>query len=88
MPDEDRRDTIRTALSMIRADWQGDDESSRHLWESCEDREALARELAHLCRETMERLAAVAGVSTGEMLHRQAARLVPPGENWRTAADE
>ena len=84
--EEQRRQSTRAALSMVRADWQSDDEATRRLWHDCEDQEALARELARLCRETMERLASVAGVSTGEMLHRQALRLLPPGAFRRDAA--
>lgn len=80
--DEARRDAMRVALSLVRADWQGDELTWRRLWNDCPDQEALARELVRMCRESLERLASVAGVSTGEMLHRQATRLVPPDSAW------
>jgi hypothetical protein len=80
--DEARREATRVALSLVRADWQGDELSWRRLWNDCPDQEGLARELVRMCRESLERLASVAGVSTGEMLHRQATRLVPPDATW------
>jgi len=85
---EQQRESTRVALSMVRADWQGDEQSARRLWRDCDDHEALARELARLCRETMERLATAAGVSTGEMLHRQSLRLLPPGTFQRAPAGD
>jgi len=83
--DEARREATRVALSLVRADWQGDELSWRRLWNDCPDQEALARELVRMCRESLERLASVAGVSTGEMLHRQATRLVPPDLTFTAA---
>lgn len=70
-------DATRTALAMVRADWQHDDEGWSQLWAVADDPAAVARELSTLCRETLEHLASVAGVSTGEMLHRLAAKLIP-----------
>jgi len=84
--DEARREATRVALSLVRADWQGDELSWRRLWNDCPDQEALARELVRMCRESLERLASIAGVSTGEMLHRQATRLVPPDSTWAAVA--
>jgi hypothetical protein len=80
--DEARREAMRVALSLVRADWQGDELTWRRLWHDCPDQEALAHELVRMCRESLERLASVAGVSTGEMLHRQATRLVPSDAEW------
>lgn len=62
---------------MLRADWQGDEDSWNQLWAAADDRGAVARELTRLCRENLDRLANVAGVSTAEMLHRRAAELIP-----------
>lgn len=77
-----RRDTdaTRVALAMVRADWQGDDEAWAQLWAVADDRSGVARELTRLCRENLEQLALVAGVSTAEMLHRMAGRLIPHPE--------
>ena len=73
-------DATRVALAMVRADWQGDEETWNQLWGVTEDPGELARELTRLCREQLERLAAVGGVSTAEMLHRLAAQLIPHPE--------
>lgn len=70
-------DATRVALAMVRADWQGDEESWNQLWAVADDRGEVARELTRLCRENLDRLASVAGVSTAEMLHRMAAQLIP-----------
>lgn len=70
-------DATRTALAMIRADWQGDDETWAQLWTAADDHVAVVRELTRLCRQNLERVAAVGGVSTGEMFHRMASLLVP-----------
>lgn len=70
-------DATRVALAMIRADWQGDEDELAQLWATADDPAAVARELAHLCRQNIERLAYVGGVSTGEMFHRMASLLVP-----------
>jgi hypothetical protein len=73
-------DAVRTALAMVRADWQGDPESWNELYAVCDDPAELARQLTHLCRQTLDQLAGVAGVSSGEMLHRLATRLIPHPE--------
>lgn len=73
-------DATRVALGMLRADWQGDEDSWNQLWAVAEDRGDVARELTRMCRETLDRLASVAGVSTAEMLHRMAAQLIPHPE--------
>jgi hypothetical protein len=70
-------DTLRIALSMVRADWQGDEPGWEQLWALSDDPHSLARTLTVLCREGMEHLASVAGISMGEMLHRQAGKLIP-----------
>jgi hypothetical protein len=70
-------DAMRVALAMVRADWQGDDDTVRELWAVADDHAGVARALTHLCRQNLETLAGVAGVSTGEMLHRMAGRLIP-----------
>lgn len=78
----ERRDTdaTRIALSMVRADWQDDEDAWHQLWAVTDDAGELARELTRLCREQIERLAAVAGISTAEMLHRVAGQLIPHPE--------
>jgi hypothetical protein len=73
-------DATRLALAMVRADWQDDEDSWNQLWALTEDPGELARELTRLCREQLDRLALVAGVSTAEMLHRMAATLIPHPE--------
>jgi hypothetical protein len=73
-------DATRLALAMVRADWQGDEDGWNQLWAVAEDPGELARELTRLCREQLDRLAGVAGVSTAEMLHRMAAQLIPHPE--------
>jgi hypothetical protein len=70
-------DATRLALAMVRADWQEDEDGWNQLWAVTDDPGQLARELTRLCREQLDRLAAVAGVSTAEMLHRMAAPLIP-----------
>jgi hypothetical protein len=70
-------DAMRVALAMVRADWQGDDDTVRELWAVADDHVEVARALTHLCRQNLETLASVAGVSTGETLHRMAGRLIP-----------
>jgi hypothetical protein len=70
----------RIALSMLRADWQQDPAAWHELYAVADDPEAVTRELTHLCRQTLDQLAGVAGVSTGEMLHRLAGRLIPHPE--------
>ena len=65
---------------MVRADWQGDEDSWNQLWAVTDDAGQLARELTRLCREQLDRLAVIAGVSTAEMLHRMAAQLIPHPE--------
>jgi hypothetical protein len=77
-PDTD--DATRLALAMVRAEWQDDPESWNQLYAVCEDPAELARQLTHLCRQTLDQLAGVAGVSSGEMLHRLATRLIPRPE--------
>jgi metal-dependent amidase/aminoacylase/carboxypeptidase family protein len=76
----DADDAIRLALAMVRAEWQGDPESWNQLYAVCDDPAELARQLTHLCRQTLDQLAGVAGVSSGEMLHRLASRLIPRPE--------
>lgn len=71
---------IRLALAMVRAEWQDDAQSWAELYAVCDDPAELARQLTHLCRETLDQLAGVAGVSSGEMLHRLATRLIPHPE--------
>ncbi len=73
-------DAMRIALGMVRADWQGDEDAWNQLWAVTEDPGELARELTRLCRQQLDRLASVAGVSTAEMLHRMAAQLIPHPE--------
>ena len=73
-------DSLRIALAMVRADWQGDRETWEQLWAVASDPADVAIELSRLARELLEKLAAVAGISTGEMLHRQAALLIPQPE--------
>jgi hypothetical protein len=70
-------DAVRLALAMVRAEWQDDPESWNQLYAVCDDPAELARQLTHLCRQTLDQLAGVAGISSGEMLHRLAARLIP-----------
>lgn len=76
-------DATRSALAMVRADWQQDEASWANLWSLAEDHGAVARELTRLCRENLERLASVAGISTAEMLHRMAGHLIPHPEPGR-----
>lgn len=78
-------DAVRIALAMIRADWQGDAEAWDELWAVAEDPVAVARELTSLCRENLERLGRVAGLSTGEMLHRMAVKVIPRPDIARTS---
>jgi hypothetical protein len=73
-------DAVRVALAMVRADWQGDDDAWTELWAIADDPSEVARELTRLCRENLDQLAHVAGVSTAEMLHRMAGRLIPHPE--------
>jgi hypothetical protein len=73
-------DATRIALAMIRADWQHDEQSWAELWAVADDPAAVARELTALCREKLDQLASVAGVSTGEMLHRMASKVIPHPE--------
>ena len=79
-------DSVRIALAMIRADWQGDTEGWRDLWAVADDPAAVARELTTLCRENLERLGRVAGLSTGEMLHRMAVKTIPRPETGVTGS--
>jgi hypothetical protein len=76
----DDSDAIRVALSMVRADWQQDEASWEQLWAAADDKAAVARQLSRISRQTLERLAAVAGISTAEMLHRMAGLLIPHPE--------
>lgn len=76
---------MRIALALIRAEWQGDTEAWRELWALADDPAAVARELTTLCRENLERLGRVAGLSTGEMLHRMAAKVIPQPELAHTS---
>jgi hypothetical protein len=73
-------DAVRLALAMVRAEWQDDPEAWNQLYAVCDDPAELARQLTHLCRQTLDQLAGVAGISSGEMLHRLAARLIPHPE--------
>jgi hypothetical protein len=73
-------DPTRLALALVRADWQNVEESWNQLWALAEDPGQVARELTRLCRENLDRLASVAGVSTAEMLHRMAAQFIPHPE--------
>ncbi len=75
-------DATRVALAMVRADWQRDEDGWNQLWAVTDDPGELARELTRLCREQLDQLASVAGVSTAEMLHRMAAQLIPHPEPW------
>ena len=70
-------DAVRLALAMVRAEWQDDPEAWNQLYAVCDDPAELARQLTHLCRQTLDQLAGVAGISSGEMLHRLATRLIP-----------
>jgi hypothetical protein len=84
----DGADATRIALAMVRADWQGDDETWTQLYAVCDDPAAVTRELSRLCRENLDQLAGVAGVSTAEMLHRLAGKLIPhPGGGHVTVVD-
>ena len=76
----DTDDAVRLALAMVRADWQDDPESWNELYAVCDDPNEVARQLTHLCRQTLDQLAGVAGISSGEMLHRLATRLIPHPE--------
>lgn len=73
-------DSLRIALALVRADWQDDDETWAQLWAVADDPAEVARALTGLCREGLERLAAVGGVSTGEMFHRLAGKVIPAPE--------
>jgi hypothetical protein len=79
-PGQGTDDAVRVALAMVRTDWQDDPESWNQLYAVCDDPAELARQLTHLCRQTLDQLAGVAGISSGEMLHRLAARLIPHPE--------
>lgn len=76
-------DATRVALAMLRADWQHDEDAWNQLWGAADDRGEVARELTRMCRENLDRLAGVGGVSTAEMLHRMAAQLIPHPEASR-----
>jgi hypothetical protein len=73
-------DALRLALAMVRADWQDDEDDWYQLWSVADDRAELARVLTRMCRQNIDRLASVAGLSTAEMLHRMAAQLIPHPE--------
>ena len=73
-------DALRLALAMVRADWQDDEDGWDQLWAVADDRAELARVLTRMCRQNIDRLASVAGLSTPEMLHRMAGQLVPHPE--------
>ena len=73
-------DATRIALAMVRADWQEDPAAWRELYAVADDPVAVTRELTHLCRQTLDQLAGVAGVSSAEMLHRLATKLIPHPE--------
>jgi hypothetical protein len=73
-------DALRLALAMVRADWQDDEDSWDQLWAVADDRAELARVLTRMCRQNIDRLASVAGLSTAEMLHRMAGQLIPHPE--------
>jgi hypothetical protein len=79
-PGHDTDAAVRLALAMVRAEWQDDPEAWNQLYAVCEDPAELARQLTHLCRQTLDQLAGVAGISSGEMLHRLATRLIPHPE--------
>jgi hypothetical protein len=70
-------DALRLALAMVRADWQDDEDGWDQLWAVADDRAELARVLTRMCRQNIDRLASVAGLSTPEMLHRMAGQLIP-----------
>ena len=74
---QEATDALRTALAMVRADWQDDQAAWSQLWAAAEDREAVAAELTRISRELLEKLGHVANLSTGEMLHRLASTLIP-----------
>jgi hypothetical protein len=74
---QEATDALRTALAMVRADWQEDQAAWSQLWAAAEDREAVAAELTRISRELLEKLGHVATLSTGEMLHRLASTLIP-----------
>jgi len=76
-PSGHETDAVRLALAMVRAEWQDDPEAWNQLYAVCDDPAELARQLTHLCRQTLDQLAGVAGISSGEMLHRLATRLIP-----------
>ena len=73
-------DALRLALAMVRADWQDDEDGWDQLCAVADDRAELARVLTRMCRQNIDRLASVAGLSTAEMLHRMAGQLIPHPE--------
>jgi hypothetical protein len=73
-------DSLRIALALVRADWQDDEEAWAQLWAVADDPAEVARALTMLCREGLEHLALVGGVSTGEMFHRLAQKVIPAPE--------
>jgi hypothetical protein len=83
-------DALRLALAMVRADWQDDEDGWDQLWAVADDRAELARVLTRMCRQNIDRLASVAGLSTAEMLHRMAGQLIPhrsqASSTWSTSA--
>lgn len=72
LPDEARR----IAMGLVVAWWQGDEEAWRSEWAEA-DAEQVARALTAIAEHLLERVAAVGGVSVGEMLHRLVGLAMP-----------
>jgi len=72
LPDGARR----TAMALVVAWWQGDEEGWQREWAGA-DPEEVARALTAIAEHLLERVAAVGGVSVGEMLHRLVGLAIP-----------
>jgi hypothetical protein len=75
LPDEARR----IAMALVVAWWQGDEQAWQREWAEG-DAEQVARALTAIAEHLLERVAAVGGVSVGEMLHRLVGLAMPRGE--------
>ena len=68
-------------MGMVAAWWQADEDGWAGLWdESDPHQEDVARALTAIAEHLVERMAAVGGVSTGEMLHRLVGFAMPRAE--------
>jgi hypothetical protein len=63
-------------MGMVVAWWQGDEEAWRREWAGG-DAEEVARALTAIAEHLLQRVAAVGGVSVGEMLHRLVGLAIP-----------